>query len=82
MSCIKRDECNDIDSLKIIGNAMRRKLDDQDMELKRQMARISFMEDMIEAERQTGRFVAVVAVIEFLVIAFALVSMWAGGSVA
>lgn len=82
MTCTKRDECNDIDSLKIIGNAMRRKLDDQDMELKRQMMRISFMEDMIEAERQAGRFVAIVAVIEFLVIAFALVSMWAGGSVA
>ena len=82
MTCIKRDECGDIDSLRIIGNAMRRKLDDQDMELKRQVARISFMEDMVEAERRTGRFVAIVAVIELLVIAIAIMAIWAGGFVA
>lgn len=82
MSCIKRDECNDIDSLRIIGNAMKRKLDDQDMELKRQMARIGFMEEMIEASNRIASFVAFVATVEFLVIAIAIMAMWAGGSVA
>lgn len=82
MSCDSRNDCNDINSLRIIGNAMRRKLDDQDMELRQQMARISFMEDMIEAERRTGRFVAGIATIEFLILVFCIISMWAGGQVA
>lgn len=82
MTCSKRDGCTDIYTLKIVGNAMRHKLADQEIELRRQMIRISFMEDMIEAERQTGKFAMGIAVIEFLVIVFCIISMWAGGQVA
>lgn len=82
MTCSKREECTDIYTLKIVGNAMRHKLADQEIELRRQMIRINFMEDMIEAERQMYRFASTVAVIEFILIAFSIVCMWAGGWVA
>lgn len=82
MTCSRRDECGDIGSLRIIGNAMRRKLDDQDMELRRQAARISFMEDMVEASNRVTGFTAAVAVTEFLVIVIVIARIWAGGPVA
>lgn len=82
MTCSKRDGCTDIYTLKIVGNAMRQKLVDQEIEPRRQMIRISFMEDMIEAERQTGKFTAGIATIEFLILVFCIISMWAGGRVA
>lgn len=82
MICAKRDECNDINTLKIVGNAMKRKIEDQDIELKQQMIMISSLENLIEAERQTCRFASVIAVIEFLIIVLCIISMWAGGVVA
>lgn len=83
MTCDKRDECRDIDSLRLIGNAMKRKLDDQRMELRRQAIRIGFLEDMIEAERRVDRFVAGIATVVSIVLAACLIaSMRAGGVVA
>lgn len=82
MTCSKRNECGDIGSLKIIGNAMKRKIEDQDIELRRQMIMIGSLKDLLEAERQTCWFVSVIAVIEFMIIIIAFVCMWAGGVVA
>lgn len=82
MTCIKRDECGDIGSLKMIGNAMKRKLDDQEAELRRQAIRISFMEDMVEASNRVTGFTAAVAVTELLVIIVVIARVWAGGPIA
>lgn len=82
MTCIKKDGEVGIETLKTIGNAMKRKIEYQDIELRRQMIMIGSLEDMLEAERQTCRFVSVIAVIEFLIIVFCIISMWAGGPIA
>lgn len=82
MTCIKRDECSDIGSLKIIGNAMKRKLDDQDAELRRQTIRISFMEDMVAASNRVTCFAAAVAVTELLIMVVVIACAWAGGPIA
>ena len=82
MTCIKRDGEVGTELLKTIGNAMKRKIEDQDIELRRQMIMISSLKDMLEAERQTCRFVSTIAVIEFIIIIIAFVCMWAGGPVA
>lgn len=82
MTCSKRDECGDIDAMKTVGNAMKRKLDDQDMILRCQMEKIRHLEDMIDAERLTGKLASGIATIEFLILVFCIMSMWAGGQVA
>lgn len=82
MTYIKRDGEVGIETLKMIGNAMKRKIEDQDIELKQQMIMIRSLENLIEAERQTCRFASVIAVIEFLIIVLCIISMWAGGVIA